>query len=1203
MLNRQISCRTLLLVAVALVVVIGLALLALVGWLLPWRERVALEASTTPVLGIPTLASPVSGTPAPDVPVSLDPTPSPYWDRVYVEYILDASGSMLDKMDGERKIDVAKEVLAAKAGQLPTTTNVGLRVYGHRVHYSDKEKSCQDIELLVPPVRGGRDRVLEKLPTLEAQGMTPLSEAVIQSVDDFDHKDPFRHNSLVVISDGEETCGGDPCTMADDLVNVYGIRFTMYVIGFDILDNPTAQQQLRCLADKTGGVYVDANNRDELARALDGMWQAIDQQAADAYQEQQPPSTEVAATGPTDKTTPLPPTETPAVDSAPTPMYLPDNLLPITTENISQVVEIGRLGKGIVGGVAYSPDGRLLAVVSSRGVHFYDAETLEEVCLIESNAWVYSLAFSPDGATLASGAADGTVQLWRVEDGTLLRTLKGHTNSVESLAFSPDGATLASGSWDGTVRLWQVSDGTSLHTLGERAFYPVWGLAFSPDGSILMSGTSDGTVRLWQVSDGTVQRTVEMDDGYAKSWQSKSVTFSPDGAMLAARAGKEVQLWQVSDGTLLHTLEGHTNSVESVAFSPDGAMLASGSWDNTVRLWRASDGTPLRTLDANSVENVVFAPDGATLAVATWEEVRLWRVSDGALLRTLEGHTSSVESVTFSPDGTTLASGSRDSIVRLWQVSDGTLLHTLEGHKGRVEGVAFSPDGATLASGAGDGTVRLWRVSDGMLLRTLEKPPPGVYPVYSVAFSPDGATLASGEHGARTNVADSVRLWRVSDGMPLGTLGEQHTNAVYYSVAFSPDGATLASGAGDGTVRLWRVADGMLLHTLEGHTNSVESVTFSPDGATLVSGSQDSTVRMWRVSDGMPLRTLEEHTNTVYGVAFSPDGAILASGSWDGTVRLWRVSDGMPLRTIEGVIVSSVAFSSDGALLASGSWDGTVWLWGIPGEVGQASPATVTPSPTAPTSEHQPGDTHTRAKDGMQMVYVPAGEFLMGSTDADSDASDDEKPQHTVYLDAFWIDKTEVSRSQFHMCVNSGMCQTPMTCEHDSIVYDYDTFAEFPMTCVDWNQAQSYCQWVGARLPTEAEWEKAARGTDGRKYAWGNSAPDDNKANYNSRTDNLCVGFSSKVGSYPTGASPYGALDIAGNVWEWCADWYDRDYYSSSPTNNPTGPYSNDKKVLRGGDWCSNPRDIRAARRDYTYPDARSMHLGFRCVMPASESP
>ncbi|MFB0536526.1 MAG: protein kinase [Anaerolineae bacterium] len=237
---------------------------------------------------------------------------------------------------------------------------------------------------------------------------------------------------------------------------------------------------------------------------------------------------------------------------------------------------------------------------------------------------VDSVGFSPDGVTLASGLRDGTARLCRVSDGTLLRTLEGHTSTVCSVAFSPDGATLASGSHDDTVRLWRVSDGSTLRTL-EGHTDSVLSVAFSPDGATLASGSYDSTVRLWRVSDGSLLRTLQ---GHTD--EVSSVAFSPDEVTLASGSKNEIRLWWVSDGTLLRTLEGHKSWVTSVAFSPDGETLASGSYDATVRLWR---------------------------------------VSDGSLLRTLEGHTGFVQSVAFSPDGETLASGSDDGTVRLWGVA------------------------------------------------------------------------------------------------------------------------------------------------------------------------------------------------------------------------------------------------------------------------------------------------------------------------------------------------------------------------------------------------------------------------------------------------------------------------------------------------------------------------------------------------------
>jgi formylglycine-generating enzyme required for sulfatase activity/predicted Ser/Thr protein kinase len=258
-------------------------------------------------------------------------------------------------------------------------------------------------------------------------------------------------------------------------------------------------------------------------------------------------------------------------------------------------------------------------------------------------------------------------------------------------------------------------------------------------------------------------------------------------------------------------------------------------------------------------------------------------------------------------------------------------------------------------------------------------------------------------------------------------------------------------------------------------------------------------------------------------------------------------------------------------------------------------PEPLTSTPVAPTDTPRPktpkaGDTQTRAKDGMIMVYVPAGEFLMGSTDADSSAADDEKPQHTVTLDAFWIDRTEVTNAQYRRCVEAGACQEPGCWDNDA----YNA-PDQPVVCVSRDDAQAYAAWVGGRLPTEAEWEKAARGSDGRVYPWGNEAPDCKRANYWGK-DGSCVGHTAVVGSYPTGASPYGALDMAGNVWEWVNDWYDSDYYANSPTNNPKGPDSGDFKVLRGGSWDGTPIDVRAAHRSVGSPSGRNDLVGFRCA-------
>ncbi|MGC9025362.1 MAG: formylglycine-generating enzyme family protein, partial [Chloroflexia bacterium] len=253
---------------------------------------------------------------------------------------------------------------------------------------------------------------------------------------------------------------------------------------------------------------------------------------------------------------------------------------------------------------------------------------------------------------------------------------------------------------------------------------------------------------------------------------------------------------------------------------------------------------------------------------------------------------------------------------------------------------------------------------------------------------------------------------------------------------------------------------------------------------------------------------------------------------------------------------------------------------------------TVPPSPIPPTPQSDIGSTRTRAADGMVMVYVPAGEFLMGSSDADPMADSDGKPQHTVYLDAYWIDRTEVTNAQYRRCVEAGACSAP-GCWGDSNLNG----AEQPVVCVDWHQAQAYCAWAGGRLPTEAEWEKAARGTDGRIYPWGD-AFDGSRLNCDEDRCGDGWPYAAPVVSFPRGASPYGALDMAGNVWEWVSDWYDGGYYAGSPSRNPSGPASGDIKVLRGGSWyIDNPASLRAANRVGDDPDLRVDGIGFRCVV------
>lgn len=237
------------------------------------------------------------------------------------------------------------------------------------------------------------------------------------------------------------------------------------------------------------------------------------------------------------------------------------------------------------------------------------------------------------------------------------------------------------------------------------------------------------------------------------------------------------------------------------------------------------------------------------------------------------------------------------------------------------------------------------------------------------------------------------------------------------------------------------------------------------------------------------------------------------------------------------------------------------------------------------------------------MVFVPDGEFQMGCNPGfpDCDSLISPAQLHTVYLDAYYIDIYEVTNSRYATCVSAGVCTPPAEISSATRIsyYDNPIYANYPIIFVNWSQANTFCQWEGYRLPTEAEWEKAAIGyQDPRLYPWG-SDQSCSLANYSQASlfySVPCVGDTTEVGSYPTGASPYGLMDMAGNVWEWVSDYFDINYYDYSPYNNPTGPETGSERTFRGGSWYGNQLDMVSSFRYGLDPNTISDDLGFRCA-------
>jgi WD40 repeat protein len=599
-------------------------------------------------------------------------------------------------------------------------------------------------------------------------------------------------------------------------------------------------------------------------------------------------------------------------DSGKTVVAAPGSISP---NNLGKLEELERWGKGTVLSLAISPDGRLAAFSTRRGIALYDTSTYRQVRFIEAEGGYPKIAFSPDGQTLAAANVQSVVTLFNTSDGAILRIIDGgEIGQPLALLYFTDGRTLYLGTSMELAVLWDTETGKLVHrwiTSGGTA------MSASQDGYFLVSANYEGNLYVWTAQDGK---------GLGRLWHGsdpQSALFGPDSQLVAVSYGdNSVVLWNAMDGKATFTLQGHSDRVAATAFAPDGKILATGSWDGSIILWNTATGKQLTSLHGQGgrVEQVAFGSNGRSLtSVSDDGIVRVWSVPGGVLLNSVEDFIPLGQAV-YSPDGKTVATGAEDGKWRLWQAADGSLLRGGSGHPGGISALAFSPDGKILASSGIDKVIRLWQVADGSLLHELNDSADWIS---SLDISPDGTMLAA---STRSPI---VLIWSIPDGSlraRIDTGGDTILKA-----KFDPDGASLWTGSMDGSLKQWRIEDGSLLATLKDSGPFISLLAFSPDRSWLASAGDGRWIELRPVSGGSLVRIIDGYQDFgVSALAFSPSGEMIYAGFWDKTFRIYSVANAALLRKIDfNYVVRAISISPDGARLALSLDDGTVRIWGL----------------------------------------------------------------------------------------------------------------------------------------------------------------------------------------------------------------------------------------------------------------------------------
>ncbi|HAH05897.1 MAG TPA: hypothetical protein DCM05_05095 [Elusimicrobia bacterium] len=843
---------------------------------------------------------------------------------------------------------------------------------------------------------------------------------------------------------------------------------------------------------------------------------------------------------------------------------------------------------------------------------------------------------SPDGGLALTGHEDGSVRLWEALSGRLLWTAQGHAKGALSVGFTPDGRRALSSGADGTIKIWDTASGKASGTLLGHAGR-VNSIDAMPDGKQLLSVSSDRTLRCWDLSSGQMAWSFKSHEGSAVS-----VCVAPDGKR-AVTGGMDrvLNVWRLPRGGHVRRLEGHAGAVSFACLSPEGRQVLSAGEDKSLRLWDIETGRSVKAWDFSGhggpLSAACFTPEGKFILCAGSDGVlRLWDTATSEYVWTFEGQKDEARALAITPDGRYALAAGREGM-RLWELD-----------------WAYSfPEASDWDEGARPylesflDKSKVWTDNDFQsLLEDLGRRGLGW-------LKPEGvkarlSAIRKGEVGApRSSAPVGERIKKMSPAVMSGIMGAIAALAVaslFFLMRPAPVkvGKEAAAKTDEFHKELEKQVEEARRHELarESALKRVEAphaenqhLKLGYDQECLEADKRYNPqlvkyrIALQNISDDLALRQCRSQPRAIQCISlFERYDELCKRLIWVLDTKFYACKALRQTRFVPSLAACRLSLSDDErkTLVEDGHGESPMPVdYGRTLQEALDSAVPYNPhfigDPIRPGAEvrfrgdpFQPfylwvaEDERKRlglkpqvTEAGIEWVRIPGGSFIMGS-----EGYPDEKPAHRVRVKSFELAKTEVTFGQYKKCVEAGVCSPAHVSDGMCYVRVGKTFqrgvlpASFqddvkPVLCVDWDQARAFAEWVGGRLPTEAEWEYAARsaGKDS-KYPWGDEAATCRRAVMKEGAEGCGKSSTWPVCSKPEGNTVQGLCDMSGNVWEWTRDGY-HDSYKGAPTDGsaweaPAGSF----RVYRGGSWHSGlpPTSMRGWHR----PGFINVYLGFR---------